>query len=68
MIPLRGEKSKKNLQRNHDQLDRRGRKAGAFAVGKILAHHRQSHVARVSDLFLRSAPLREFAQRSLVES
>ena len=60
-----GEKPKKNLERNYNQLDRRGRKAGAFAVRKILTHHRQSHAARVSDFFLRTAPLREFAQRSL---
>src|SRR6476619_923783 len=60
-----GEKPKKNLERNYDQLDRRGRKAGAFAVRKILTHHRQSHAARVSDFFLRTAPLRELGQRSL---
>src|SRR6476660_6198380 len=59
------EKPKKNLERNDDQLDRRGRKAGAFAVPKILTHHRQSHAARVSDFFLRATPLREFAQRSV---
>ena len=65
MIPFTGEEPEKNLERNDDQLDRRGGKAGAFAIGKILTHHRQSHAARVSDFFLRGAPLREFAQRSL---
>src|SRR5205823_9917558 len=59
------EKPEKNLERNDDQFDGRGRKAGAFAVGKILTYHRQSHAARVSDFFLRTAPLREFAQRSV---
>src|ERR1700757_632454 len=60
-----GEKPVKNLERNHDQLDRRGRKAGAFAFGKILTHYWQGHAARVSDFLLRTAPLREFAQRSM---
>src|SRR5882757_11191630 len=60
-----GEKPKENLERNDDQLDRRGRKAGAFSVRKILTHHRQSHAARVSDFFFRATPLREFGQRSL---
>src|SRR6476620_9265845 len=59
------EKPKKNLERNDNQLDRRGRKAGAFAVRKILTHHRQGHVARLSNFFLRTAPLREFGERSL---
>src|SRR4029077_5890616 len=59
------EKSEKNLERNHDQLNRRSRKSGAFAIGKIFVHHRQSPAARVSDFFLRTAPLREFAQRSV---
>src|SRR6059036_2533893 len=62
---LGGEKPEKNLERNDDQLDRRGRKTGAFALGKILTHHRQGHAARVSDFFLHTAPLREFAQRSV---
>src|SRR5262249_15479668 len=60
-----GEKAKKNLQCYYDQLDRRRRKTGAFAFGKIFANDRQSHTARLSDFFLCSAPLREFAQRSL---
>src|SRR6476646_11639328 len=59
------EKPKKNLERNDDQLDRRSRKAGAFAVRKILTHHRQSHAAQVSDYFFCTAPLREFGERSL---
>src|SRR5262249_17024046 len=63
--PFRGEKPKKNLQRNHNQLDRRSRKASAFTVGKIFTHQRQSHAARVTDFFLRTAPFREFGQRSL---
>ena len=41
-----------------------GLSAGAFAIGKILTHYRQSHVARVSDFFP-PAPFREFAQRSM---
>src|SRR5919197_812354 len=62
---LSGEKTKKNLERNHDKLDRSGRKAGAFALGQILTQYRKSHAARMSDFFLRTAPLREFTQRSL---
>ena len=60
-----GEKPKKNLQRHYDQLDRRRGKPGAFAFGKIFAHNWQSHIARLSDFSLRSAPSREFAQRSV---
>src|SRR5882724_1184655 len=59
------EKPKKNLERNDDQLDRRRRKARAFAFAKILTRHRQGHAAWVSDFFLNTAPLREFAQRSV---
>src|SRR5215831_17139809 len=62
---LCSEKPKKNLECNHDQLNRGGRKAGAFTIGKILTHHRQSDAARVTDFLLRTAPFREFAQRSV---
>jgi hypothetical protein len=39
--------------------------SGTFAVGEIFAYDRQGHAARMVDLFLCGAPLREFAQRSL---
>ena len=35
-----GQKPKKNLQCNHDQLDRRGRKSSSFAITKIFADDR----------------------------
>src|SRR5207244_5766721 len=34
------QKPEKNLQCNHDELDRRGGKARAFAISKIFADHR----------------------------
>jgi len=58
------QKPKKNLQRNHNQFDRRGRKAGAFAFPKIFADRCQSHSTRAIDLFISGTPMREFAQRS----
>src|SRR6516164_7206449 len=62
---FRDEKPEENFKRNDKQLDRRSRKTAAFAVGKILTHQRQSDAARVSDFLLRTAPLSEFAQRSV---
>src|SRR5262245_11798082 len=56
-----GEKPEKNLERNYNEFDRSSRKPGSFTVSEVLTHHRQSHAARMSDFFLRTAPLCEFA-------
>ena len=62
---FRGQKSKKNLQSNDNQFDRRSGKPGAFAVGEVFADERKGDGARIVDFFLCDAPLREFVQRSL---
>src|SRR5439155_26405044 len=63
--PFTCQEPEKNLQCHHDQLDRRGGEARAFATSKIFADDRQSHSARIIDFLIGHAPLREFAQRPL---
>ena len=65
MSPFAARNRKKIFSATTISLIEEAERPRAFAVGKIFAQHGKSYIARLRDLFLRSAPLREFAQRSL---
>ena len=58
------EETKENLQRHHDQLDRRRRQSAPFSRAEILADQRLRHFAHRGDFLPRRTPLREFRKRA----